>query len=426
MGNIRHTIDMFNLATSIARVVDLMNPALGDHHMRVAFLACRLGEVLGMSVEERYELATAGALHDIGAFSLQERLELLEFEDSKAGEHSMAGYLLLRDFEPFSSIARMIRFHHVPWKYGKGSVQNGESVPPGSHILHLADRVAVKVSKDRALLGQVSSICEAIAQGKNDVFVPEHVEAMLELAKRDHVWMEVTSGSIESILRRSVASHTKELDLDGLLDFSRMICRLIDFKSEFTATHSTGVAAAAVALAGFMGFSKEEQKLMQIAAYLHDLGKIAVPSEILEKPGMLTDDELFVMRSHVYYTYEILEPIDILGITSTWGALHQERLDGSGYPFGYKGEELSLGARIMGVADVFTALTENRPYRKGMEKKRAVEILQTMADKGELDERLVNTVADNFDEMNRIREIAQEQASEEYSEFRSLMSKQGV
>jgi HD-GYP domain-containing protein (c-di-GMP phosphodiesterase class II) len=426
MGNIRHTIDMFNLATSIARVVDLMSPALGDHHMRVAFLACRLGEVLGMSVNERYELATAGALHDIGAFSLQERLELLEFEDSKAGEHSTAGYLLLKDFEPFSSIAWMIKFHHTPWQYGRGAVRNGESVPPGSHILHLADRVAVKLSKGRGVLGQVSNICEAIAQAKNNVFVPEYVDAMLELAKQDHVWMEVTSGSIESILRRSVASHTKELNLDELLDLSRVICRLIDFKSEFTATHSTGVAAAAVALAGFVGFSKEEQKLMKIAAYLHDLGKIAIPSEILEKPGRLTDEEWFVMRSHVYYTYEILEPIDILGVTSTWGALHQERLDGSGYPFGYKAEELSLGARIMGVADVFTALTENRPYRKGMDKKRTVDILQAMATKGELDESLVKTVADNFDEINGVREIAQERASKEYREFRSLMNKQPV
>jgi HD-GYP domain-containing protein (c-di-GMP phosphodiesterase class II) len=426
MGNIRHTVDMFNLATSIARVVDLMSPALGDHHMRVAYLAYRLGEQLGIPVDEQYELATAGALHDIGAFSLQERLELLEFEDSKPGEHSMAGYLLLRDFEPFSSIARMIRFHHTPWEYGKGAVRNGEPVPPGSHIIHLADRVAVKISKDRELLGQISNICEAIAQSKNDIFVTEHVDAMLELANRDHIWMEVTSGFIESILRRSVASQTKELDLAELLDLSRLICRLIDFKSEFTATHSTGVAAAAVALAGFVGFSKEEQKLMEIAAYLHDLGKIAIPSEILEKPGRLTDEEWFVMRSHVYYTYEILEPIDILGVTSTWGALHQERLDGSGYPFGYKAEELSLGARIMGVADVFTALTENRPYRKGMDKGRTVEILQTIARKGELDQNLVNTVTEKFDEINGIRELVQDRAGKEYREFRSLMSKKGV
>jgi HD-GYP domain-containing protein (c-di-GMP phosphodiesterase class II) len=423
MGNVRHTVDMLNLAASIAKVVDLMSPAVGDHHMRVAYLAYRLGEEIGTPVDERYELATAGSLHDIGAFSLEERLDLLEFEDSKPGEHSLAGYLLLRDFKPFSSIANMIRFHHVPWQYGEGAIKNGEPVPPGSHIIHLADRVAVKISKEKGILGQVPAICEAIWKSKNDVFVPEYVDAMLRLAKRDHVWLEVTSNSIESILQRCVVSQTKELNIDEFLDLSKLICRLIDFKSEFTATHSTGVAAAAVAIAKRVGFSDEEQKLMEIAANLHDLGKIAIPSEILEKPGRLSDQESFVMRAHVYYTYEILKPIDIMGVTSAWGALHQERLDGSGYPFGYTSEEIPLGSKIMGVADVFTALTEGRPYRGGMDKTRTISILRSMSDSGKLDPGLVKIVTENFDEMNRIRKTAQDQASKKYREFRSEMSR---
>jgi len=426
MASIRHTVDMFKLATSIAKVVDLMSPALGDHHMRVAYLAYRLGEEIGIPVDERYELATAGALHDIGAFSLQERLDLLEFEDSKPGEHSLAGYLLLKDFKPFSSIAKMIRFHHIPWQYGKGAVQDGEPVPPEGHIIHLADRVAVKISKEKGVLGQVRAICEAITKSRNDVFVPEYVDAMLRLAKRDHVWLEVTSNSIDSILQRCVVSQAKEFGIDAFLDFSKLICRLIDFKSEFTATHSTGVAATAVAIAKRVGFSKEEQKLMEIAANLHDLGKIAIPSEILEKPGRLSDKESFVMRAHVYYTYEILEPIDILGVTSAWGALHQERLDGSGYPFGYTAEEIPLGSKIMGVADVFTALTEGRPYRGGMDKTKTISILQSMADKGKLDSNLIKIVIESFDEMNRFREIAQDRAIKKYRQFRTEMSRKAA
>jgi HD-GYP domain-containing protein (c-di-GMP phosphodiesterase class II) len=287
----------------------------------------------------------------------------------------------------------------------------------------LADRVAVKISKEKGILGQVPAICEAIWKSKNDVFVPEYVDAMLRLAKRDHVWLEVTSNSIESILQRCVVSQTKELNIDEFLDLSKLICRLIDFKSEFTATHSTGVAAAAVAIAKRVGFSDEEQKLMEIAANLHDLGKIAIPSEILEKPGRLSDQESFVMRAHVYYTYEILKPIDIMGVTSAWGALHQERLDGSGYPFGYTSEEIPLGSKIMGVADVFTALTEGRPYRGGMDKTRTISILRSMSDSGKLDPGLVKIVTENFDEMNRIRKTAQDQASKKYREFRSEMSR---
>ena len=102
-------------------------------------------------------------------------------------------------------------------------------------------------------------------------------------------------------------------------------------------------------------------------------------------------------------------------------ALHQERVNGTGYPFGYKGEELPLGSRIMAVADVFTALTEDRPYRKGLDKKRTMEVLQSMVDDVELDERLINVVIDNFEEMNQIRASAQQEAILEYLEFKASL-----
>lgn len=414
-------VHIFDLVTSIARLVDLMSPAVANHHMEVAYLTYRLGEELNLTDDKIYELTIAGALHDIGAFSLQDRLDLLEFEDSKPGEHSLAGYLLLKDFKPFTPMANLIRFHHVPWKGGQDVIQDGESVPRESHIIHLADRIAVKISKEKGVLSQVPGICQAITESKDDVFVPEYVDAMLNLSKRDYIWLEVTSDSIESLLRRSILNHVNELGTEELLDFSKLICRLIDFKSEFTATHSSGVAATATTLAKLVGFSGAEGKLMETAAYLHDLGKLAIPSEIIEKPGKLTDEEWSIMRSHVYYTYQILEPLDIFGLINSWSALHQERINGTGYPFGYKGEELPLGSRIMAVADVFTALTEDRPYRKGMNKKRTMEVLQSMVDDVELDERLVNIVIENFKEMNQIRDSAQQEAIREYLEFKASL-----
>ena len=412
---------MFDLVASIARVVDLMSPAVANHHMEVAYLTYRLGEALKLSDEKRYELTMAGALHDVGAFSLKDRLDLLEFEDAKPGEHSMAGYLLLKDFSPFKPMADLIRFHHVPWKGGQGVIQDGEAVPRESHLIHLADRIAVKIQKEKGVLGQVSDICRAIIESKDDVFVPEYVDAMLSLSKRDYIWLEVTSDSIEQILRREILTQVNELDTEELLDFSKLISRLIDFKSEFTATHSSGVAATATTLAKWVGFSEAEGKLMETAAYLHDLGKLAIPSEIIEKPAKLTDEEWSIMRSHVYYTYQILEPIDIFGLVNSWSALHQERVNGTGYPFGYKGEELPLGSRIMAVADVFTALTEDRPYRKGMDKERTMTVLQSMVDDVELDERLVNVALENFEELNQVRDFAQQEAIGQYSEFKKSL-----
>jgi len=414
-------VNLFDLVAPVARAVDMMSPAVADHHRRVAYLALRLAQEMPLPEQEACDLAIAGALHDVGAFSLHERLDTLAFEDTQPGQHSLAGYLLLKAFPPFTSLASYIRFHHIPWEHGAGQTQDGEPVPLGSHVLHLADRVVVQIAKGEALLGQVPRICENIERRKGLIFEPELVDAMLRLAKRDFIWMEMHSDSVISILRKETASRSQELGLDDLLEFARLLCRIIDFKSEFTATHSTGVAVTAVALARLTGFSEQECKLMQIAAFLHDLGKLAIPSEILEKPGRLTSDERNVMRTHAYFTYQVLEPISVLEMITSWGALHQERLDGSGYPFGYKAEELPLGARIMAVADVFTALTEDRPYRSGMEKEKAIGLINSMVNGHELDGRLVRTLIENFDEINALRAAAQQEAVREYEAFQAAL-----
>ncbi|MDF1594356.1 MAG: HD domain-containing protein [Desulfobacterales bacterium] len=391
-GHPKITVNMFDLVAAIARVVDIMSPAVGDHHLKVAYLAFRIGEALRLPLSKQYELATAGALHDIGAFSLQERLDLLAFEDSHPGRHSMAGFLLLNDFKPFSSIARIIKFHHVPWKGGKGARQNGEDIPLESHIIHLADRAAVKFSNTKPALVQACDICDTIRKSGKSVFIPEGIDALRELSRHDYVWLELASNNIESILKRELMGRADILKLNDLLDFGWLICRLVDFKSKFTATHSCGVAATAVALAKKKKFSNYKMKLIELAAYLHDIGKLAIPNEIIEKPGKLNDDEWCIMRSHVYYTYQILEPLDKLKRVTSWGALHQERLNGKGYPFGYRAAELPLGSRIMAVADVFTALTEDRPYRKGMGRQETLKVLKSMANRQELDDGLINIV----------------------------------
>ena len=121
------------------------------------------------------------------------------------------------------------------------------------------------------------------------------------------------------------------------------------------------MAAAAKLISQLHGFTRNEVKLMEIAGNLHDIGKMAVPNRILEKPGKLDDDEMAVMKAHTYNSYEVINSIDGMQQIAEWAAFHHEKLDGSGYPFHRDRDSLNLGARIMSVADVFTALTEERP-----------------------------------------------------------------
>jgi len=156
---------------------------------------------------------------------------------------------------------------------------------------------------------------------------------------------------------------------------------------------------------------------MKIAGYLHDLGKLAVPSEILEKPAKLTEDEFNIIKSHPFYTYRILETISDLDVINIWASFHHERLEAKGYPFHNKGEDLSLGSRIMAIADVFTAITEDRPYRKKMTSDEALQVLREMAENSTLDSNLVSTLRLHYDEVNSLRIAAQAAASKECQEF---------
>ncbi len=412
-------VPLFDLIECLSKAMDLVCPSLVNHHERVAYIAYCIGTEASIDRIELGNIVLAGALHDSGALSINDRLKALQFDiDDDASEHAELGYLLLRNFEPLRTVARLVRYHHVPWSLNDKTEQEiGEEIPLGSHVLHLADRIAVLIHQHGEILGQVSEIRTRILERCGTLFAPHLVEAFLELAEREVFWLDAASESVGAILKEMAGLDATELGLDGMLSLSNLFRQIIDFRSRFTATHSLGVAASAEALAREFGFSDRECLMMRVAGYLHDLGKLAVPSDILEKAGPLTSDEMGIVRSHTYYTYRILEPIPGLGIVNAWAAFHHERIDGTGYPFHHKGQDLSLGSRIMAVADVFTALTEDRPYRAGLPKREVLGVLRDMAKGGALDNTVVEVLERRYRGIDAARISAQTTAGQEYQEL---------
>jgi cyclic di-GMP phosphodiesterase len=137
----------------------------------------------------------------------------------------------------------------------------------------------------------------------------------------------------------------------------------LDLKDAETEGHSKRVTAFTIAIARAMGLSDKEIRVIARGAFLHDIGKMAIPDAILRKPGALTPDEIAVMREHCYRGYQMLKKIPFLMDASEIVYSHQERYDGTGYPRGMKGDEIPLGARIFSVADTLDAITSDRPYR---------------------------------------------------------------
>ena len=137
----------------------------------------------------------------------------------------------------------------------------------------------------------------------------------------------------------------------------------LDLKDKETEGHSRRVTAFTIAIARAMGLAGDQIRIIARGAFLHDIGKMAIPDDILRKPGKLTADQTTVMREHCYKGYQIVKKIPFLQDACDIIYSHQERFDGTGYPRGLKGKEIPLGARIFAVADTLDAITSDRPYR---------------------------------------------------------------
>jgi len=137
-------------------------------------------------------------------------------------------------------------------------------------------------------------------------------------------------------------------------------------RDPYTVGHQRRVSQIACTIGREMGLSEDRLRDLRMAGTLHDLGKFAIPSDLLSKPGKLTSQEFALIKTHPQVAYNILEPISLPGNTAQIILQHHERLNGSGYPQGLKGEEILLEARILGVADVMEAMCSHRPYRASL------------------------------------------------------------
>ena len=164
----------------------------------------------------------------------------------------------------------------------------------------------------------------------------------------------------------SLAWHASRQQQEALVATLCALTSALDARDPYTRGHSDRVAAYSVAIADMLGWSRRRRRALEIPAHLHDVGKIGISDEILRKPGRFTPDERAVMEGHPVGSWAIVRNVPDLARIATMIRQHHERLDGSGYPDGLAGEAISPEAQIMAVADVYDALTSDRPYRSGV------------------------------------------------------------
>ncbi len=394
----RHiTVNLGNLVLSLSDAMDLASPLLIQHQQRVAFTVWELGRIAGLPNDRMEKLFIAALLHDIGAFSLEEKVSLRNYEVLDVESHCIRGETLLANIPWLKDSSRIIRFHHKEWQEWEQAIE--KPLIFDSQLLFVADYLERQIKRDDYILHQHEGIIEKIDESSGSLVHPGIVDLFHAISGREEFWLDLVSPRLYSLLLNEGPLRRVEIDFSDISLISELFRNIIDFRSRFTSTHSSGVAASAAMLSKLFGLTEVEIQLMEVAGNLHDIGKLAIPNSILDKPGKLTKQEMAIMKSHTYYTYFVINTIGGLQQIAEWAAYHHERLDGSGYPFHCAAAELSTGARIVMVADIFTALAEDRPYRKGMTKDAILQIIGQFSDKQLLDGRIVDLLAGNYDEL---------------------------
>lgn len=387
---------------SLTRALDFVGVDEVNHGKRVALIASDIARECGWSKADCHDALFAGMLHDCGVSRTQEHrhlTETLEWAGSQA--HCLRGEAYLLDCPPLLRFAPAVRWHHTRWEVlARGIPGLAARDALMANLIFLADRtdvllapyIAANVIRSEILL-EYPRIVDKLASLSGLLFHPELVAGLQRVARRESFWLQADPAYVsEEILDRFSEDDLDELPRHGVLALARLFARTVDAKSIYTLEHSTRVAALSRFLAEQGGWQGEVLDEIEVAGLLHDIGKLRVAEEIVDKPGAISDAERAVMKRHSYDTARILR-MAFPGLPlAEWGGMHHENLLGTGYPSHRQANEIAREARLIAVADIFQALSQDRPYRARLEAAKVMAHLDALAAEGQLDATLVGLV----------------------------------
>jgi len=403
-------VNLHSTIVALATALDFVGVDEIHHGKRVALMGDMVAEELGWDPAVRVTLLHAGMLHDCGVSATREHKNLVDFMDWEGAEaHCLRGEHYLANCPPLSHLAEIIHYHHTHWSDLRAA-ELADEAKLYANLIFLVDRVDVLYAVATAagaahhqVLLRKQEIIDKINGYVETLFAPELMAAFRAQAQRESFWLALDPSFLDQhLLDHPLRSADRNLGMDDLRAIARLFARVVDAKSPFTAEHSTRVAKLCRYLAERAGRSGEALDLIEIAGLLHDLGKLRVPDELLEKPGPLDDTERSMITCHSYDTYQILSEAFPQTPLPSWAGLHHENLLGTGYPFRTAGEKLELEHRIIVVADIFQALIQNRPYRASLPATEALAVLKRQVVEGRLDGDIVALVESDLETCRRI------------------------
>jgi HD-GYP domain-containing protein (c-di-GMP phosphodiesterase class II) len=364
-------IDLQRTVLALAEALDFVGVDEVHHGKRVALMAAGIARALAWEDYRIGDLVYAGVLHDCGVSRQQEHRALtatLEWDGAQA--HCLRGEQFLLACPPLARFAPIVRWHHTRWEdLPREGLAERDRV--AANLVCLADRTDVLLAPyiledglKNDILWERDAVVERIAALSGTLFAPDLVVAFRHVAATEAFWLCLDPGYVDAELDdRLRGVHPVPLSTRDALAVARLFARTVDAKSSYTLEHSTRIALIARHLGEASGIAGDALDKLEIAALLHDIGKLRVPEEIIDKPGPLTREERAIVTRHSYDTGHILRKVFPDEAIPAWAAMHHENLLGTGYPSRSPAADIPQEARLISVADIFQALAQARPYR---------------------------------------------------------------
>ncbi|MEA4854141.1 MAG: HD domain-containing protein [Christensenella sp.] len=406
MKNESALINQSQIIAVIDKMLHYVDYRLVNHGERVAFIALRIWKQAKTSVElEHAKVLIMSILHDIGAYKTEEIDEMEVFDGGPVWSHAIYGYLFLKYMSPLGSEVEAVLYHHLNYKdYDK---TNGNYLDYAA-LIYLADRVDT-------LIAHSQDGCDftCILKNSGTRFDPKYVKLLFE-AGTEEIVRKIHDGSYHEEISKEIEK--MKLSKKQAFEYLKMMTYSVDFRSEYTVTHTINTIAISLELGKRLKISTTEQAELYLGALLHDVGKVAIPADILEFQGKLTPDKMNIMKQHVVLTHEIIEGLvdeEVCRIASR----HHEKLDGTGYPEGLTDADLTVLEKIIAVADIVSALTGKRSYKNPFPKEKTIAILSQMEANGQLYKPACDIMIRNFDEIMRMTDVNRDPVIAVYEEM---------
>lgn len=385
-----------NMAGIVCRTLNHVDERLVDHGIRVAYITLKMLEGEGCSDRKSIrDLCFLTMVHDVGAYKTEEINNMVQFETGNVWNHSIYGYLFLKYLSPFSELAPVILYHHTDYDKLAGIPGLQRDLLKWAQMVNLSDRVDVCIQT-----GEGVNIIEYLERFSDRKFSSEVIDLFKKAQKRDQILEKLGDSANQRKISKEVfeALGNPSFSRKEIETYLKMIVYAIDFRSPFTVIHTITTTSISQELARLMEMQEIEITQIYYGALMHDLGKIGIPVEILEYPGKLSPQAMKIMKTHVDITEEIMNG-EMEPVIANIALRHHEKMDGSGYPRGLKGEVLTPSERIVAIADIVSALNGRRSYKDAFGKEKIVGILTEMKEDGLLCEKTVDVMIRHFDEI---------------------------